>query len=111
LAALLLLVPWLFGSVVVWPWAALVLAAGLLTLAGMGLPAGTSFRALRLAALCYAAVILWAAFQASTLAPSGWHHPAWSAAGLPVEGSISVDRERTRAAILQLLTHTNPTKW
>ena len=90
---------------VVWAWAALALAAGLLTLAGMGLPAGTPSRALRLAAICYAAVILWAAFQASTLAPAGWQHPAWSASGLATEGSISVDRERTRAAILQLLAY------
>lgn len=109
LAGILIVVPWPFGSVVAWAWAGLALATALLlglSVIAAPAPDRQGSPALRLATLCYAGVILWAAFQASPLAPASWHHPAWAASGLPeAEGSISVDRERTRAAILRLLAY------
>lgn len=63
---------------------------------------------IRVPAALFAAVVLWILFQNATWTPNWVHHPIWQMAtdalDRPIDGSISVDRELTRLAILRLLT-------
>jgi len=59
-------------------------------------------------AALFGAVVLWVLIQNATWTPSWLHHPIWQmtadALDQPVAGSISVNREVTRLALLRLIT-------
>ena len=59
-------------------------------------------------AALFGAVLLWILFQNATWTPNWLHHPIWQMAAdaldQPIDGSISVDRERTSLALLRLIT-------
>ena len=59
-------------------------------------------------AALFGAVVLWILVQNATWTPAWFHHPIWQMAAdaldKPVDGSISVDRELTSLALLQLIT-------
>src|SRR5262245_64410922 len=59
-------------------------------------------------AALFAAVVLWILVQNATWTPGWLHHPIWQmtadALQRPIEGSISVNRELTRLALLRLIT-------
>ena len=61
-----------------------------------------------LPATMFAAALLWGLVQTATWVPSPLVHPIWRLAsetlGLPVQGSISVNRDLTELALLRLLT-------
>jgi len=56
----------------------------------------------------FAAVIVWVWLQTVTFAPSTLFHPIWvmaaNALGKPVKGSISINRDLTTLALIQLIT-------
>ena len=59
-------------------------------------------------AALFAAVVVWILVQNATWTPDWLHHPIWQmtadALQRPIEGSISVNRELTRLALLRLIT-------
>jgi O-antigen ligase len=59
-------------------------------------------------AALFGAVVLWILIQNATWTPPWFQHPIWQMAAdaldQPVDGSISVDRELTRLALLRLIT-------
>jgi len=59
-------------------------------------------------AALFAAVVVWILVQNATWPPDWLHHPIWQMAAdalqRPIEGSISVNRELTRLALLRLIT-------
>ena len=59
-------------------------------------------------AALFGAVVVWIVIQTATWTPAWFHHPIWQmtadALDQPVDGSISVDRELTRLALLRLIT-------
>jgi O-antigen ligase len=59
------------------------------------------------AALLMAGVAAWSILQVTPgLLPAAWHHPVWAAAaaaGLPVEGVVSLNRSASFAALMRLL--------
>jgi O-antigen ligase len=59
-------------------------------------------------AALFGAVLLWILFQNATWTPNWLHHPIWQMAAdaldQPIDGSISVDRERTSLALVRLIT-------
>jgi O-antigen ligase len=59
-------------------------------------------------ATLFGAVVLWIFIQNATWTPAWFHHPIWQMAAdaldQPIDGSISVDRELTRLALLRLIT-------
>src|SRR5262249_30057662 len=59
-------------------------------------------------AALFATVVLWILVQNATWTPGWLHHPIWQmtadALQRPIEGSISVNRELTRLALLKLIT-------
>jgi O-antigen ligase len=63
---------------------------------------------IRASAALFGAVVLWILIQNATWTPAWFHHPIWQmvadALDQPVDGSISVDRELTRLALLRLIT-------
>jgi O-antigen ligase len=63
---------------------------------------------IKVPAALFGVVVLWILIQNATWTPAWFHHPIWqlTAAALdqPVDGSISVDRELTRVALLRLIT-------
>src|SRR5262249_26815160 len=67
-----------------------------------------AIRQLKWPAALFAAVVLWILVQNATWTPDWMHHPIWQMAAdalqRPIEGSISVNRELTRLALLRLIT-------
>jgi O-antigen ligase len=63
---------------------------------------------IKIPAALFGAVVLWILIQNATWTPAWLHHPIWQmtadALDQPVDGSISVDRELTRLALLRLIT-------
>src|SRR6516164_2897134 len=59
-------------------------------------------------AALFGAVVVWIVIQTATWTPAWFHHPIWQmtadALDQAVDGSISVDRELTRLALLRLIT-------
>jgi O-antigen ligase len=73
---------------------------------GQSHPVG--LKVLTVPAALFVAVVLWIVFQNATWTPSVLHHPIWGmtseALGIPVAGSISVNRDLTTLALMRLLT-------
>src|SRR5262245_49552368 len=67
-----------------------------------------AIKQIKVSAVLFAAVVLWILVQNATWTPDWLHHPIWQmtadALQRPIEGSISVNRELTRLALLRLIT-------
>src|SRR5262245_2524496 len=67
-----------------------------------------AIKQIKTSAVLFAAVVLWILVQNATWTPGWLHHPIWQmtadALEWPIEGSISVNRELTRLALLRLIT-------
>jgi O-antigen ligase len=63
---------------------------------------------IKVPAALFGTVVLWILIQNATWTPAWFHHPIWQMAAdatdKPLDGSISVDRELTRLALLRLIT-------
>ena len=115
LLTIVVLAPLPFASNRPWSWTALSLAVGLL-LVLWSLAAwrdhgaiAVSWRRLWPLVAMFAAVAFWIAAQASPWTPAAWHHPVWAEAsaalGVPLDGAISIDPERTLVALMRLLAY------
>ncbi len=115
LVTLLALAPLPYGANRPWAWDTLAVLAGLAIIAW----AAAAWRAPWLApigwrrhaplAVPFIAVIGWALFQASSLAPASWQHPAWrwagEALGHPVAGAIALDPEAAHEGVIRLAAY------
>ena len=115
LLGLVVLAPLPFASVETWSWGFIAAAVGALLIAWSIELMRTRRRpeiGLRRTwpyVLGFLAVVGWAAFQASPLAPEAWRHPLWDSAagvlGADIAGRISLDPAATRAALTRLLAY------
>jgi len=59
--------------------------------------------------LAFLLVLGWAVIQLASWTPQTWHHPIWidgsNALGIPLHGSIALDREKALSSLLQLATY------
>jgi O-antigen ligase len=107
-------VPYWYGSndlvawginAVLFPGLALVYEVSLLA---RGEPHPVGIREIAVPAALFSAVVLWIAVQNATWTPTSLAHPIWAMAtdalGIPVEASISVNRDLTVLALLRLVT-------
>ncbi|MBM3487693.1 MAG: hypothetical protein FJX67_13855, partial [Alphaproteobacteria bacterium] len=110
-----MLAPIPFGAIEAWSWSFLGTAVGLLLivwaadLAASGAAAPAGLRRLWPLVLPFAVVAVWIAFQTETGTLTTQHHPLWKTTaevlGVPVQGSVSLDRYETGAALFRLLTY------
>lgn len=110
----LALAPAWFGSNHLGAWGFNGLYFGLLLVAYelgpviLGRPHPVSAARIRFLILAFALTVAWAILQTVSFAPSSWQHPLWElarqAAGLGVDGRISVAPDVTLLAALRLMT-------
>lgn len=110
-----LLAPMPFGGNIPPAWAASAFIAGVIVivLAVKNLvlrrPFAVPLGWIRLPALLFALVCLWALVQSLGFTPASWHNPLWSAAsdafGEPLSGAISVNPYETRITLMRLMTY------
>jgi O-antigen ligase len=110
----LALAPAWFGSNFLGAWGfnalyfGLLLAAYELGLVIRGRPHPVSAARIRFLVLAFALTLVWAILQTVSFVPPSWQHPLWElarqAAGLGVDGRISVAPDETLLAALRLVT-------
>ncbi len=110
-----LLSPLPFGLVHDLAWATLAaVVAALLLLWCLGVALGrsplvTAFVTLWYVYLPFLLVLLWVALQMSPWLPPGWRNPLWAEAagalGIATAGTVTLDGDETRSALIRLLTY------
>lgn len=110
-----LLSPLPFGSILPWAYTLLAVIVAVLvlvwsvTIVIAGDPPPVTLGMIRVPALLFFGVVVWAAIQAAPWTPAAWHNPVWAETaailGTPVQGYISVLPHATETSIMRLLTY------
>ncbi len=115
LMAIVALAPLPFGSNRPWSWSLLSLLVGLLVVFWViaayrdRTVIQIEWQRSRLIVVPFSILVLWFFVQASGLTPEGWHHPLWreasGALGVPLTGTISLNPEASKTALMRLLAY------
>jgi len=115
LCLVLLVAPLPYGSNRPWAWGPMALFVALLLLlwciaaAARDRPRAFPLRRLAIVAVPYAVVVIWSLVQTLPVTPAAWDNAFWgiAAAGLraAISGTVSIDPEAGRVAVLRLLTY------
>jgi len=115
LVSLVCLSPLPFGSVYAWSWAVIACAVGVLLAIWSGRviigvqEAPFGLQRTWPIVVPFVLIMIWMTLQASSITPSGWHHPLWNSAntalGEDVSGAISLNPYQTLSEMTRLLAY------